>query len=260
MARSLRRYGFSMSSPDPTARGVVDRPQGILRDLGWTLRAWGDAPWFVVFVIIALSIGVVCAVTLPLLGTAYEFLYAGFLGAEWLFYLRKLTGRALAFYEVPAVAVRFVGRFVTLGLMTFGPLCLLLLLLVVLAHHDATSVTVLSGRIRALIIAYEYLADIMLTFVPAALVFSSDTATGAVRFGLHYLRRTWPSCAVYAFTPGLTLSLIAFVLPPGGLGKAAIAGISITAGVVGFAFKGAIASFYVRNLSPADRRYGTADP
>jgi hypothetical protein len=202
---------------------------------------------------------------IPLLSIPIALVIVGFYGTQWLFYFRMLTDRELHVLELPGVTLRFVGRFVRLGIIVVGPLILFGIVIALAESHGATSAghshhLTLSTPVRATLVLYELIIDMLLTFVSPSLVYATTSAREALRLGLGRLRTTWPSSAWYMLTPGLTLSLVAFVLPQSAIGTGGALGIAVGGGLLGLAFKGAIASFYLRSLSRTERRAGGADP
>lgn len=236
-----------------------------VRDLRWSLRSWVAAPWFV---LVAAGVWGACAgidLKLPILSVPVTLVVAGFYGTEWVFYFRRLAGRDLLPHEVPREVWGYIGRFVRLGLIVFMPMLVILLATFVAtdrampAGGHAASVA-LEDRFRVIFIAYEVFVDVLLTFVSPALVYSTTSAREAITSGLSRLRRTLPSSALYALTPGLSLSLVAFVIPRSALGAGGTIGLAIAGGVLGLAFKGAIAPYYLRSLTAVERKAGLADP
>jgi len=232
-------------------------------DFRWGIRTWRSAPWFVVLVGAMWAASVAVDRSASFLSLPFALVLAGFYGTQWLFYLRLLTNRDLRPVEIPWITIRCIGRFLRLGLLTLGPL--IVALLVAVMRQGASNVSH-AGRVRftnhaqIFVILYELVIDALLTFVTPSLVYSTSSAVESIRLGLKRLRATWPASAWYVLTPGLTLSLSAYLIPRSALGVGGAIGIAVAGGLLGFAFKGAIAPFFFRSLSNLDVRAGGADP
>jgi hypothetical protein len=223
------------------------------------------APWFVLVAAGVWGAGTAIDLRLPILSILVALTLAGFYGTEWVFYFRRLTGRDLLPHEVPREVWGYIGRFVRLGLIVFVPMFVIGVVTAVATVHgtpagDPAARVAVEDRWRVIFISYELIVDVLLTFVSPALVYSTTSAREALAAGISRLRRTLPSSALYALTPGLSLSLVAFVLPRSALGDGGTIGLAVGGGLLGLAFKGAIAPFYLRSLSDSERKAGLADP
>ena len=50
--------------------------------------------------------------------------------------------------------------------------------------------------------------DVVLTFVPSALVYTTRSASQALRIGLSMIRKTWPRSGLYVLCPPLALNML----------------------------------------------------
>jgi hypothetical protein len=93
-------------------------------------------------------------------------------------------------------------------------------------------------------LAYWFVTDVVLTFVTPALAYTTRRVRHAITIGWSMLRSTWPSCAIYALLPPLTLTAFATYNPSS---VSPLAELIITAAstLLGLLMKGAIASFYI---------------
>ena len=96
-----------------------------------------------------------------------------------------------------------------------------------------------------ILLAACLVADVALTFVTPALALSVRSCRESLRRGFRTLGETWPSCALYALTPGIAFVAISVWVPtPGGvLGSALVAA---AGGLLALWFKGAVVAFYLR--------------
>jgi hypothetical protein len=219
-----------------------------LRDLGWSLRAWKKAPLFVVFTACLYAAD---AARVPFLGTLILLFRVGFSGTQWLFYLSVFTGTQLLMGDALSATKEYVGRYLRLGLLVVGtwvyPIVIYVAIRWAREHPDGQHQAIpIPTWARVTVLLGSFVLDVLLTFVGPALAFSTTSVFEALRSGLSYLRRSLPSSAWYVLTPGLTLSTGFLVFPNTVLGTSHTFAIAVFGGMAGFAFKGAIAAFYLR--------------
>lgn len=176
--------------------------------------------------------------------------FVGWLGVERLWFQRAFLGQTLSRAELKRGLAVYRGRFLRLGVrVVFAASPVAALLAWAVARHrlaaaDAGPPPVeLPWTFAAVIIALSLAADVVLTFMTQALVFTTAGSGEAVRIGLRVLRDTWPRCAPYALVPPLALVLFGRIT--GGFGVVgAVSVIGVT--MVSLVAKGATARFYLR--------------
>lgn len=174
------------------------------------------------------------------------FVFCGWSGAERLFFLRQHEGKAVTLWELFRATPRFAGRFVRLGcllLLAIGPIVFLTGYFE--GRHAAagghSSSTVPSHLPLALAVV---VMDLVLTFVTSALVFTTRSATQALRIGVSMIRQTWPRSGLYVICPALALNMLNSIYPT----QLPFVKVATTAGLAVLALlaKGATAAFYLR--------------
>ena len=180
---------------------------------------------------------------------AVAFLYflfmLGWLGVERMFFLRRREREAVTLRELLASLPFFIGRFFRLGLLVaivWAPLIL------VFNHYAGHGPAAPHGsrsvaRMIQLMTVIVPL-DVVLTFVPSALVYTTRSARQALRIGLSMIRQTWPRSGLYVLCPPLALNMLNTIYPTdipavGVVTTAALALLALLA-------KGATAAFYLR--------------
>ncbi len=181
----------------------------------------------------------------------------GFYAVPWAFYLRASEDRTLAWYEMFGVTWSYFRRFLRLGLIVLGAVVIPVSIgVVAVLRHQGWHGSLVNhppSWYLLTVVTMVVVVDALLTFATPALVYSTDLAVDALGSGFRLMRATWPSSAPYVLTPGLTLSVIGLILPRSILGVGGNVAIAAVGAVIGLAFKGAIASFYLRNVGQADR-------
>ncbi|HXU05840.1 MAG TPA: hypothetical protein VN903_33030 [Polyangia bacterium] len=171
----------------------------------------------------------------------------GWLGAERMFFLRRREGTSVTVRELLGSVRFFAGRFFRLGLLLAIVVIPLILVIARFARYlEFTAPFAPHARIVATIQAVTVLipVDVLLTFVPSALVYTTRDPRQALRIGFSMIRRTWPRSALYVLCPPLALNLLNTIYPTDML----IVSVVTTAGLALLALiaKGATAAFYLR--------------
>ena len=227
-------------------------------DLRWSVRAWASGLWFVMLVVALQAALVAVPPRLDLLDIPLLLGLVGFVGTERIFYLRAYRNSRLEAREVVPFSWRFIGRFLVLGIVAVVPFVAIIATIEVVVQPAPYKADAFPIWVRMSILTFGLILDLLLTFVTPALAFSTRSVNEALHIGWRMLKDTWPTSAWYAFTPGLTLGVIALVLPRsliGLVGSIALAGVT---GALGFAFKGAVVPFYVRH-APGIGKDGTVN-
>ena len=165
----------------------------------------------------------------------------GWAGAERIFFLRHLEGKPVTLRHLLYLVKPFLGRFLTLAIL-FG-LSLSMLALVV-AFLFGTSPKLHPTRFRVEMMCFIVAADFVLTFVPAALTFTTRSVPRALRIGFGMIRQTWPRCALYVLCPPLALNLNRLAHPA----DLPMLQLLVAAGlaVIALLAKGSTVAFYLR--------------
>jgi hypothetical protein len=168
----------------------------------------------------------------------------GWPGVERIWYLRAFNGSTIAPYELARLWRAFFWRFALLGLVVFVPFSIVI---------AAVRFDINSGSQRAIEFAVFIVAiDFALTFVTPALSFTTRRVGEGLRLGLRMIRTEWPRCALYVLAPPLAIQAVIglrWIAPLGAVGSYAISGV---AAVLGLAFKGATAAFFLRRYPCGD--------
>jgi hypothetical protein len=228
-------------------------PQEFVGDFVWAARAVLKQPQ-VAFVTIALWCSPFMMelagwkrglIMLP----AFLFLlvaFCGWTGAERLFFLRQHEGKAVPLGELLRATPGFVGRFARLGfLMLIGLVPFPLILGYLLGRHAvAAGHTSAASPPHWPFVIPIVVMDFVLSFVPAALVFTTRSARRALRLGWQMIRQTWPRSALYVICPPLALNMLNSIYPT----QLHLVKVATTAGlaVLALVAKGATAAFYLR--------------
>jgi hypothetical protein len=248
--------------PLPVPRTQSGSPGRTYRsDLKWSANTLRASPYFVL-----VSVGLVAIFDLSsrgvirpravsgLLSLVVEVFLIGFVGAQRVWFLRKLQGTRFEAREVWTVPWRFFGRFLCLSLLGTLLVIPVVVPLAIATAHDHTAATrnvPVSHWVTVGVVIGAFLVDVALTFVVPALALNVRSVKTSIRLGWNVTKSTWPTNAWYMFTPGATLVAIAAVLP----NSVASSGVYLVVGVISALlnlwFKGAIVAFYVRSVSPA---------
>ena len=166
----------------------------------------------------------------------------GWAGAERIFFLRQFEGKPITLRHLFALVEAFTGRFVVLGLVVgvaFVPFGVVAVIL-----SGGGSPKAHPTQIRVAVTAFVVAMDFALTFVPAALAFTTRSVRRALRIGFSMIRQTWPRCALYVLCPVLALNMNRLVYPVHLPMLELIVDGALT--VVGLLAKGATVAFYLR--------------
>ena len=174
--------------------------------------------------------------------------YAGWLGAERVFFQRHLEGKPVSLPHLLRLVKAFVGRFFKLGVL-FGIVFIAFFFALAsglgidIAHlPDTGAQCPLSFQVSFAALAIAI--DFALTFVTPALAYTTRSVIRAWDTGLSMIGQTWPRSALYVLCPPLALNLLNYVFPFGGLVLQLTTTFVVT--LVGLLAKGAIAVFYLR--------------
>jgi hypothetical protein len=182
-----------------------------------------------------------------ILALPVEIVLAGFFGAQRVWFARLYRGDELHWRDIWQMTSSFIGRFVALGLIVgVASIPVSLGITVALLRSGASFRAVVAVNV-----GYGLLLDVALTFVVPALALTTASVRIAGRIGFRMIRQTWPSCAWYIFTPGLTLAALAQLFRPASSGLATtVVTIAVTSALALW-FKGAIVAFYLRQNPPS---------
>lgn len=224
-------------------------------DLRWSFRAWIRRPQFVILVAILLLLLRLALLVSPIIYWIGYLALLGFSATERVYYLRLFQDRPFSIREVPTLTGQYFARFLRLLLIVaavFVALFLVVVLVEVGVHQRTTGTgSSLPLRVYLSTLFIVFLADVALTFVSPALVFTTSSAWEALRFGLRLLRTTWPNSVWYVLTPGLTLYALAAIFPKTEIGAGVGTVVSVVGGLLAFGFKGAVVPYYLRYLHDA---------
>jgi Protein of unknown function (DUF2510) len=230
-------------------------------DLKWSAKTLWASPYLVI-----VSLGLVAVFDLSvrevirpkgvaaLLDLAVEVFLIGFVGAQRVWFLRKLRGVRFAAGEVWTVPWRFFGRFLCLDLLgTLLVIPIAVVVAIAAAHHQSTTTQTvhLSFWPKAGVVLGAFLIDVALTFVVPALALNVRSARAAIRLGWSTTKSTWPTNAWYLFAPGVTIVAFAAVIPDSVVSSGVYLCIGVVSSLVSLWFKGAIVAFFVRSVEPA---------
>jgi hypothetical protein len=168
----------------------------------------------------------------------------GFRATARLWYLRIWRDSQLAVGQAWSVSWRFLGRMFVLGLIVVVPMAV-----VVGLGYAAASASGLSrlAALTAAVAASGFVADVVLTFIVPALVFSTPSAGIACQLGLRMLRQHWRHAWPYLITPPLALQAVSQLpLAVNDLPVVYLA-LQVVISLIDLAFKGAIAAYYLRH-------------
>jgi hypothetical protein len=248
--------------PLPVPLAQTGSPWGTYRsDLKWSARTLRSSPYFVL-----VSVGLIALVDLGsrgvirpravsgLLSFVVEVFFIGFVGAQRVWFLRKLRGARFEAGEVWTIPWQFFGRFLCLDLLGTILVVPIVIPLAVATAHRRTSTTTnvhLSPWVAVGVVIGAFLVDVALTFVVPALALNVRSVKTSIRLGWSVTKRTWPTNAWYVFAPGITLVAVAAVLPESVASSGIYLCIGVISALLSLWFKGAIVAFYVRSVEPA---------
>src|SRR6266566_6777004 len=143
--------------------------------------------------------------------------YAGWLGAERVFFQRRLEGKPVSLPHLLRLVKAFVGRFFKLGVL-FGIVFIAFFFALAsglgidIAHLPDTGAQFpLSFQVS--FAALAIVMDFALTFVTPALAFTTRSAWRSLGIGFAMIRQTWPRSALYVLCPPLALNLLHLIHP-----------------------------------------------
>jgi hypothetical protein len=245
-------------TPRQSDTGLGDAPRigpvpiGFAADLSAAATAVLNQPTVALVTIVLCALPALVPSTLPsrahvspwvLVGAiAMVVFLCGWTGAERIFFLGQFQGEPVSLRHLLVLAKAFTGRFVTLGLVaiaTFIPYGVLLAIILRGAmpkeHRPA---------FRVATAIFVVALDLALTFVPAALAFTTRSVTSAIRIGLAMIRETWPRSALYVVCPMLALKMNGLVYT----GDLPVLRLIVAASLALFSLlaKGATVAFYLR--------------
>ena len=240
-----------MERSNETSLDVKLAPEDFVADISFAARALVSQPAVAVFPVVFWSLPIITRATLAggAESSAPWFLIIyfvgmlcslGWMGAERIFFLRRLQKQPITTGELLEFVLWFFGRFFRLGL-----LCGLALFLVVwpLTVYSAPTRSHTVG-VRLGLAIFAAAVDFAFTFVPSALVFTTRSARRALRIGFQMIRQTWPRCGLYVLCPPLALNFVNAIYPV----HFTSVRLAVTAGLtlIGLVAKGATAAFYLR--------------
>jgi hypothetical protein len=234
-------------------RDSSDRAEpGFLRDVEASLAVWPRQP-----LLPAIGLSIVAAealltaagnwVLLPSICVA--FVHAGWCGTERIRYLRAFRGETFQMADARGYIPAFMGRFVVLGLLAA---VIILPVVMVLSAATPGHAHLLSGAGLWIFAVVALLVDFALTFVTPALAYSTRRVREALRIGLRMIREQWPRSSAYVIVAPLAVQLMYRVVRPTQVRAALAVPAALVAGLIGVAFKGAIARFYLRHHDIGD--------
>ena len=166
----------------------------------------------------------------------------GWAGAERIFFLRQFEGTPIPLRHLFALVEAFAGRFIALGLLVGTAGISLVVVLAIL--FGGGSVKAHPTQIRVAMTVFVVIMDFALTFVPAALAFTTKSMRRALRIGFSMIRQTWPRSALYVLCPVLALNMNRLASPVHLPMLRLMVDGALT--VVGLLAKGATVAFYLR--------------
>lgn len=179
--------------------------------------------------------------------------FVGWVGAERLWYLRAFTDRPMTAREALRASLRYFGRFTRLLLLmavVMLPLTVPWFIAVWRAARSGPGAPAdgLGFGLLIYITVITLVLDFALTFVTPALVYSTTSASHALRVGLRLLRATWPHAAPYVLLPPLAVVLLtrASTGPVGVVGAAVV----VVTALLSLLARGATCAYYLRIVTP----------
>jgi hypothetical protein len=136
-----------------------------------------------------------------------------------------------------------MGRFLRLGCLVSALVGPLALVGGYLAGHFGTGEQIFTIATVTITVAF----DLVLTFVPSALVFTTSSAREALKIGVRMIGETWPRSGLYVLCPPLALGMLNTIYPTQ-IPMVRVATTAALALLMLFA-KGATAAFYLRMRS-----------
>lgn len=232
------------------------------QDLNLAVKAWRTAPFLPLFscVIALLQAGLVSldvsdSPPLALLGwlasLALGFFWLGSLGTERLWYLKAFREEPFGLRLALLVSLRFVGRFFRLGLAMLWRFAILWLLIVVLFIFARRG----GGSLPLWYYAVTFLLGLpmsaILTFAAPALVYTTRSASEAIRAGFDLVRTAWPDTVPYILLPPLALVIFARSNLQQ-YGAPTLLAATVVYTLLNLVFKGAAALFFLRRFDVVD--------
>ncbi|HVZ85460.1 MAG TPA: hypothetical protein VHG72_00705 [Polyangia bacterium] len=237
-------------------------PAAFVKDVQWAARAIASQPS-----VALVSIAIWCLpIVLPfqshlglamLLSLVLCVACFGWSGAERVFFRRRREGATVSLDDLVWDSPAFVGRFAAAGLLSVlvaGPFLLAAFVVVFQMYRGSGPDPALVHIHRLITLVMTVAVDLALTFVPAALVYTTSSARKAFRISFAMIRRTWPRSGLYVFCPPLALNMLNAIYPT----RIVAARVAITAALAVLALiaKGATAVFYLREVAEAPASQG----
>jgi hypothetical protein len=232
-------------------------PATFVEDVRWSVRALLDQPG-----VALISIGVWCLWTVSAASPRHSLLMTPFLvapfaagwdGAERLFFLHRRQGWPTTLRALLSSVRTFAGRFIALGCLIGFPVSLIALGIIYSALTGRISLPAdfaQGALFRVGCVLLTVAMDLVLTFVPSALVYTTRSATKALRIGVAMIRQTWPRSGLYVLCPALALNMLNAIYPTRIVAVRLLTTVGFS--LLALIAKGATASFYLRErpISP----------
>lgn len=228
-------------------------PQDFVADFVWAARAVLSQPvvalgaiaiWWLPIALPLLSRRPIVAMLVCVAALAFD---TGWAGAERMFFLRRREGESVTVRDLFGAVPTFMGRFVRLGCLLSALVGPVALVGGYLAGRFGAGKQTFTIATVTLTVAF----DLVLTFVPSALVFTTTSAREALKLGVRMIGETWPRSGLYVLCPPLALGMLNTIYPTD-VPMVHVATTAALALLMLFA-KGATAAFYlrVRPMMPA---------
>jgi hypothetical protein len=183
---------------------------------------------------------------------AMIFFMCGWAGAERIFFLRQFRGKPITLRQLFGLVKPFMGRFIVLGLFV-GLALIPWSIFLTIAFGGTPKVGTIKYQVCTM--SFAVAVDFALTFVPAALAFTTRSVLAALRIGFAMIRQTWPRCGLYVLFPPLALSMNSLINQTEPVMARWM--IAVCLAVVALLAKGATVAFYLR-ARPVDSEDGAA--
>jgi hypothetical protein len=221
-------------------------------DVRASLVAWRQAPALPILYVVLAVVAVLPAVVrdqqaaggVSVLLLPVALFAIGFRATTRIWYLRVWQGEPMPAGEVWSVSWRLLGRMFVLGLIIIVPWLVLTGVFYAAVHpagfSNLTTFSIAAG-------ATSFIADVVLTFVVPALIYSTTRAAEACRLGISMLRMHHRQAALYVLTPPLALLALSRLLANATPNRGLYVLIQIAVALLDLMFKGAIAAYYLRH-------------
>lgn len=189
-------------------------------------------------------------VILQLLYVALLIFWSGWVGVERIFFLQRFRGENLKLSRAPALALRFIPRYLLLLLILVVPFVVLLSVqFMSFTSRSFGSETPILFRAAWFNVVQFLLASVLvvlMTFVTPALAYTTKSTFRGVGVGVRFLRDRWSQCKLYALFP-ILIWLFVFSLNGAvvSFGLLARLGAGLVSVYLILLMKGAAARFYI---------------